>query len=59
MGDYVDYTDLIATIDNDDMSYEQYGASPSPDYPSPIENIEGKNKFNINQEKENFRYNVI
>lgn len=27
--------------------YEQYGASPSPDYPSPIENVEGKNKLNI------------
>ena len=54
MGDYVDYTDLIVTIDNDDMSYEQYGASPSPDYPSPIENVEGKNKFDINQEKEIF-----
>lgn len=26
--------------------YEQYGASPSPDYPSPIENVEGRNKFN-------------
>ena len=26
--------------------YEPYGASPSPDYPSEIENIEGKNKFN-------------
>lgn len=26
--------------------YEEYGASPSPDYPSEIENIEGKNKFN-------------
>ena len=24
-----------------DDTYEQYGASPSPDYPSPIENIEG------------------
>lgn len=24
--------------------YEQYGASPSPDYRSPIENVEGKNK---------------
>lgn len=34
--------------------YEQYGASPSPDYPSPIENVEGKNKFDINQEKEIF-----
>lgn len=34
--------------------YEQYGASPSSDYPSPIKNIEGKNKFDINQEKEIF-----
>ena len=39
-----------ATIADD--TYEQYGASPSPDYPSPIENVEGKNKFDINQEKE-------
>lgn len=28
-----------ATIADD--TYEQYGASPSPDYPSPIENVEG------------------
>ena len=35
-----------ATITDD--TYEQYGASPSPDYPSPIENVEGKNKFNNN-----------
>lgn len=35
-----------ATIADD--TYEQYGASPSPDYPSPIENVEGKNKFNNN-----------
>ena len=41
-----------ATIADD--TYEQYGASPSPDYPSPIENVEGKNKFDINQEKEIF-----
>ena len=27
--------------------YEQYGASPSSDYRSPIENVEGKNKLNI------------
>lgn len=27
-------------------SWEPYGASPSPDYPSPIKNVEGKNKFN-------------
>lgn len=29
-----------------DTSWEQYGASPSPDYRSKIENLEGKNKFN-------------
>lgn len=29
-----------------DTSWEQYGASPSPVYPSEIENLEGKNKFN-------------
>ncbi len=39
-------------------AYEQYGASPSPDYPSEIENIEGKNKFDINQEKEIFNIMV-
>lgn len=27
-----------------DTSWEQYGVSPSPDYRSPIENVEGKNK---------------
>lgn len=32
-----------ATIADD--TYEQYGASPSPDYPAKIENVEGKNKF--------------
>lgn len=54
VGDYVDYTDLIVTVDNDDMTYEDYGVSPSSDYRSPIENVEGKNKFDINQEKEIF-----
>lgn len=29
-----------------DTSWEPYGASPSPDYPSPIKNVEGRNKFN-------------
>lgn len=27
------------------QDWEQYGASPSPDYRSPIENVEGKNKL--------------
>ena len=30
-----------------DTSWEQYGVSPSPDYRSPIENVEGKNKFDV------------
>lgn len=29
-----------------DTTWEQYGASPSPKYPSPIKNVEGRNKFN-------------
>lgn len=32
-----------ATIADD--TYEQYGESPSPDYPSPIENVEGNIEF--------------
>ncbi len=29
--------------------YEKYGASPSPDYPSEIENVEGKNKLDLSK----------
>ena len=54
-GDYVDFTDIIITMDNEDMTYEPYGVSPSPDYPSPIESITeisatvtGKNLFDEN-----------
>ena len=35
-------------ITPENFVYEQYGASPSPDYRSPIENVEGKNKFDKN-----------
>lgn len=38
-GDYVDFTDIIITMDNEDMTYEPYGVSPSPDYPSEIESV--------------------
>ena len=38
-GDYVDFTNLIITVDNSDMTYEPYGVSPSPDYPSEIESV--------------------
>lgn len=54
-GDYVDYTNVIITIDNEDMTYEPYtGGTPSPnsEYPQEIETINsigfeqsGKNKF--------------
>lgn len=39
VGDYVDYTNVIVTIDNEDITYEPYtgGApSPNPDYPSEV-----------------------
>lgn len=58
---YVDYTNLILTIDNSDMSYEPYvggTASPNPDYPQEITNVTGdvevvvenKNIINITNE---------
>ena len=68
-GDYVDFTDIIITMDNEDMTYEPYGVSPSPDYPSEIESVgtyneetgkyqievknTGKNLFDINTAKLN------
>ena len=52
VGDYVDYTNLIITVGDTLETYEDYGVSPSPDYPSPIESITeisatvtGKNLF--------------
>lgn len=54
-GDYVDYTNVIITIDNEDMTYEPYTGgtpSPNPEYLQEIETINsigfeqsGKNKF--------------
>ena len=53
-GDYVDFTDIIITMDNEDMTYEPYTGgqpSPSPDYPSEIESVgtynEGTGKYEI------------
>lgn len=37
-------SNLMITKENNN-TWEQYGASPSPVYPSEIENLEGKNKF--------------
>lgn len=33
------FNDIIVTVDNEDMSYEPYGTSPSPEYPSEIQNV--------------------
>ena len=54
VGDYTDYTNLMITIGDTLENYEDYGVSPSPDYPSEIKTIEnsvnvkstGKNLFN-------------
>lgn len=51
-GDYVDFTDIIITMDNEDMTYEPYGVSPSPDYPSEIESVGYENLF----DKDNTTY---
>lgn len=49
-GDYVDYTNVIITIDNEDMTYEPYTGgipSPNPEYPQEIEVIDGYNKLDF------------
>ncbi|MEE1389297.1 MAG: hypothetical protein U0M00_01820 [Clostridia bacterium] len=50
----VTFYPMLLNSTETDLTFEAGGASPSPDYPSPIENVEGKNKFDINQEKEIF-----
>lgn len=44
---YVDYTNIILTIDNENMSYEAFGVSPSPKFPSKIENVENDVKMTV------------
>ena len=50
---FTDTTSVISELQLEEGSvatdYEPYGASPSPDYPSEIENIEGKNKLPNNK----------
>lgn len=48
IGEQTEYYDIQLEEGSVVTEYEPYGASPSPDYPSPIENVEGKNKFNVN-----------
>lgn len=45
-GDTFKFADIQIEQGTTATEYEQYGASPSPDYPAKIENVEGKNKFN-------------
>ena len=44
----VTFYPMLLNLTETDLTFEAGGASPSPDYPSPIENVEGKNKFNKN-----------
>lgn len=48
IGDYVDYTNLMLVIGNSLGDYEDYGVMPSPDYPSEVECIKGRNLFDKN-----------
>lgn len=50
----VTFYPMLLNSTETDLTFEAGGASPSPDYPAKIENVEGKNKFDINQEKEIF-----
>ena len=45
VGDYTDYTDLMITLGDTLENYEDYGVSPSPDYPSEIESVGYENLF--------------
>ena len=45
VGDYADYTDLMITLGDTLQNYEDYGVMPSPDYPSEVECVKGKNLF--------------
>lgn len=45
-GTYVELTNLQIEKGSTATDYEPYGVSPSPDYPSLIKNVEGKNIWN-------------
>lgn len=45
VGDYADYTDLMITLGDTLQNYEDYEVMPSPDYPSEVECVKGKNLF--------------
>lgn len=54
IGDYVDYTNLMLVIGNSLGDYEDYGVMPSPDYPSEVECINGKNLFDLSTATKGF-----
>lgn len=41
----VTFYPMLLNLTETDLTFEAGGASPSPDYPNPIENVEGKNKL--------------
>lgn len=53
--DYVDFTNIIVTVDDEDMTYEEYGISPTPDFPS---EIKGLGAFNSETGKYDIEVNV-
>ena len=50
---FTDTTTIVSELQLEEgaiaTEYEPYGAMPSPDYPSEIKNVEGKNLFDINK----------
>ena len=61
-GDYVDYTNVIITIDNEDMTYEPYTGgilSPGPDYLQEIEVIDGCNMIDMSTVSKNYYINSV
>ena len=46
--EYMEFDDVMITTDGS-TDYEEYGVMPSPDYPSEIENIEGRNILDISK----------
>lgn len=60
VGDYVDYTNLMITTGATLENYEDYGVSPSPDYPSEVECVKGKNLYgNITWKVQTYAYTQL
>lgn len=47
VGDYVDYTNFQIEINSSATSYEDYGVSPSPDYPSELVSVGYENLLDL------------